>query len=445
VVAAYQMRDIDLYWHILAGEEIASGTPISELGLGWSFAPEPLPWTSTQWLAEVILHYAHSAGGWTAVAALRVVTAIVATAFLAQATLRGRPASLAGLPYLIGLTSIAYASQERPQQATLIGAAILGGVLVSGLVVPRLPRWYLVLPLTVLWANLHGGWILVPFVLGIIALGRILDHGPKDRMAWQSAGLSALALASGALSPAGISGVTAAFRLKEATSLIQEWQGTRPIHVYGILTVLMLLFACLGWARTQKVAVSEVVAFLACLLFSWTAWRNVAPGMVMAAPLVAHRLTQAFPGVRRSEPRWSVPVGIAAAAVLAALSLMSLIGREHLPVGRWPVDLAKQVADLPAGQRVLNDYNAAGLVLFFGGDGTQVGIDGRADRYGAEYAEDYIGLRTLKGEWESLLDQLAPTSALFEEEMAITHVLQAEYGWRVVGQDNGWVLLVPGQ
>ncbi len=120
-----------------------------------------------------------------------------------------------------------------------------------------------------------------------------------------------------------------------------------------------------------------------------------------------------------------------------------LVGREHLPEDDWPVSLAQQIATLPAGQRVLNDYNAAGLVLFFGGPRTQVGIDGRTDRYGAQYIEDYIGLRTLKGDWEAMLERLDPTSALFEEDMAIAHVLQAERGWRVIGRDSGWVLLVP--
>ncbi len=61
----------------------------------------------------------------------------------------------------------------------------------------------------------------------------------------------------------------------------------------------MLFFVCIGWARSQRVALSEILAFFVCLLFSWTAWRNVAPGMVLAAPLVAHRLTVAFPNVRK--------------------------------------------------------------------------------------------------------------------------------------------------
>lgn len=441
-VSASQLQDIDLYWHILAGSQIVSGTPIDGLGTAWSYAPDPNPWTSTQWLSEVILHYLHAWGSWSAVAAFRVVTASVTVAVVAGTTLRGRPAALAGLPYLVALTAIAYASQERPQQATFIGAAVLGGVLSSGLR-GQTPRWYLVVLGTVVWANLHGGWVLVPLVLCVLAVGRAADHGVRDRGGWQLAGLAALTVACGLATPAGFAGVTAAFRFRKAAGAIQEWQLTQPLHIYGLLTALMLLFVCLGWARSQRVPVSEIIAFFVCLVFSWTAWRNVAPGILLAAPLVAHRLTAAFPQVRKAEPRWSVPVGVGAAVLLAVGSLGMLLDREHLPEADWPVSLAQQIATLPAGQRVLNDYNAAGLVLFFGGPRTQVGIDGRTDRYGAQYIEDYIGMRTLKSGWEALLDELDPTSALFEEDMAIAHVLQAERGWRVIGQESGWVLLVP--
>ena len=442
-VAASEIRDIDLFWHLLAGAEIASGTPINSLGKEWSYAPEPRDWTSTQWLAELLLYGVYNWGSWTALAGLRVASAAVAIALLAQTTLRHRPKALAGLPYLVAITAIAYASQERPQQATFIGAAALGGVLTAGLTRSALPRWFVLVPATILWANLHGGWILVPVVMGLIALGRALDHGPTDPTARRSAAYVVLTLTCGLVTPAGLAGVTAAFRLKEATALIQEWQPTQPVHAFGVLTVLMLAFMGVGWARSHAVPASEVAAFFASLLFSWTAWRNVAPGLALAAPLVGFRLTAAFPQVRRSEPGWSVPLGIGSAVLLTLLSLVSLVGREHLPRSSQPIDLARQVGELPAGQRVLNDYNAAGMVLYFGGNGTRVGIDGRADRYGADYIEDYIGIRNLKGEWEELVDRLDPTSALFEEDMAIAHVLETERGWKVLGRENGWVLLAP--
>jgi hypothetical protein len=166
--------------------------------------------------------------------------------------------------------------------------------------------------------------------------------------------------------------------------------------------------------------------------------------MALLAPLAAHRLTLGFPHVGRPEPRWSVPLGIglAVAATVAALGLVAV--KDHLPRNEQPFELAAQIAALPGGQRVLNDYNVAGTVLFFGGQGTQVAIDGRTDRYGATYIEAYTGMLALRGDWQELLEQLDPTAALVHEDAAIGHVLQSERSWQQVGEtENGFLLLVP--
>ena len=75
-----------------------------------------------------------------------------------------------------------FAADARPQQFTLIGSALLGGVLMRGFSTGGLPRWWLTLPSVALWANLHGGWILAPVVLGLIGMRGLLDEGVKSRL-----------------------------------------------------------------------------------------------------------------------------------------------------------------------------------------------------------------------------------------------------------------------
>jgi hypothetical protein len=123
--------------------------------------------------------------------------------------------------------------------------------------------------------------------------------------------------------------------------------------------------------------------------------------------------------------------------------LATLPGRDLLPRAEFPLQLAREVGDLPGAQRVLNDYNVAGLVLYFAGRDDRVAIDGRTDRYGAEYIDDYIGMKSLQGEWEAMLRDLGPTSALLEGDSALAHVLVAERGWTTIGREGNWVLLAP--
>ncbi len=445
-VSMSALRDIDLYWHLLAGAQLRSGVPADSIGLGWSYAPSQREWMSTQWLSELLLYWIHQAGGWAALAGLRVVSAALAIGLVARATLRGRPAAVAGLPFLVAMTAIAYASQERPQQASFIGAAVLGGVLAVGITESRLPRWYLLIPGTILWANLHGGWILVPVVLGLISFGRMLDHGPRDNAGRRALGLTMVTVASGALTPAGLAGVTAPFRVRAAAELIIEWQPTEPTSAIGIFTIAMLVLVGLGWARSDRVPPSEVVAVFACLVFAWIAWRNVAPGLALLAPITAQRLEDAFPRVRAGEPKWSAPVGIGVALALGVMGLVGLVGRDHLPSDKYPVNLVASIAELPPAQRVLNHYPVGGMILYFAGPGVRVGIDGRTDRYGAEYLEAYRSLPFLQGDWEPLLAELDPTSALLQRESALAYYLTEVRGWQQVGEEeSGYVLLLDPQ
>ncbi len=436
-------RDIDLYWHILAGRELLNGVSPDAIGQDWSFAPDAGQWTTTQWLSEVLLAWLADTFGWAGPATFRVLTTAAAIGALAHSTLRGRAKGVAGFPFLITATVIALVSQERPAQFTLIGAAVLGGVLISGHVGQGLPRWWVLLPATTLWAQLHGGWVLVPFVLGLLWFAALLDRGLRDPLAWRSLGLAGLAAVAGCLSPAGLSGLTAPLRFSQATQLIQEWDKVQPMASLGLFSVALLSLLVLGWTASRHLPGSETATALILFGFSWLAWRNLAPGMALLTPLVAHRLVAAFPQVgARPEPGWSRKVGISLATLLTLAGVLVVANKPNLPSDTEPIELARAIAELPAGQQVLNHYNVSGIVLYFGGADTMVAIDGRADRYGSEYISDYVDLLNLTGDWEQLLDELDPTSALIKTDSPLTHVLVTEYGWTQVGEaENGYVLL----
>lgn len=442
LVAKGSFRDVDVYWHVLAGRELASGSSPAEVGSTWSFAPHPLPWVSTQWLGELLFHALYELWGWAAFAVYRTVTAAVVIAILAHTTLRNRPPILAAYPYVIGVVAVAAYAQERTQQATYIGAAALGGVVVAGLVAGRLPRWWVLIPLTIAWANWHGGWILAPAALSLVAVGRWLDHGLGDRVGGRALGLSAAALLAGAVSPAGVSNISAVLRFARATGVIQEWEAVTPTQDIGILSLLLWLVVLVAWSGPGRVPRSEVLATVSLFVFGWMAWRNIVVAMLVLVPLIAHRMDQSYPRFgRRPEPAWSARVGIVLACVLTLLGVVSIPAQPQLPTSTYPYALATRIAAMPEGQRVLNDYNLSGVVLAFGGEGTRVGIDGRTDRYGGQYIQDYTDLALLGGDWQALLDALDPTVALLKEDAPLAHVLVAERGWSELGTENDYVLL----
>lgn len=447
VVANSPLQDVDLYWHLRAARELLAGASPDGLGAQWTFAPERaiFPWVSTQAAAEVVMYAAHDLLPWAGLAMFRLITTALALAVLAWTTLRHRPAALAGFPYLVAALTVALMGQERPQQFTFIGAAVVGAVLVRGLR-GAMPPWWVIVLGTVLWANLHGGWVILPGALILIAFGRLVDHGPSDAPARRATLLAVLSLAAGSLTPAGVRGLVAPLRFSQATEHLIEWQPTQPFSAPGSVTILMLLLLIIGWSQGSTPR-SEYLVALALVLLSWTAWRNMAPALLMLAPVAAQRLSIAYPRAQlRSEPRWSTPVGVGLATIGLVSGIGSITTRDHLPLERWPITLAGQISSMPGSERVLSDYNVSGMVLHFGGPDAAVSVDGRADRYTPDYIEAHESMMDLRGNWQSLLEELDPSLALIEADSALARVLVNERAWMEVGSDAGFVLLeAPGR
>jgi len=446
--ATRPLNDIDLYWHLLIGQEILDGTPVAEAGRGWSFAPVPDTWVTTQWLAEVLFAWLHSMGGFGAMVVYRTVTVVIALAVLAAVTLYRRPARAAVWPYAIAGFSLALTSQERSQQITYILAPLVGWWAMRLWREGRVPRWWVVLPLVVVWANMHGGWLLVPLALLLAAAARALDHGLRDRAILGAAGISALAGVAACISPIGIDNALAVLRFSGSTATIGEWKPVILWDWQALPLILLGLLLVVAWARGRaRPTRGELLLALGLLAFGFQAWRSVTPASLMLAPLVVGTLARALgepdplpAGTRQPMTRVLVGAGIAAALVapLVATTQPVVVPRDI------PVALLSRLADAPQPLKVLNTYNVSGPVLWFGGGPEQVtvGIDGRADRYGAEYIERYTdGLVFARPGWDELFDQLDPDVAVLRVDQPLTGVLVAQRGWTEVAREGSTVLL----
>lgn len=134
-----------------------------------------------------------------------------------------------------------------------------------------------------------------------------------------------------------------------------------------------------------------------------------------------------------------------------AIVALGLVGSLVMAAGQNPVldpgmprTLLHEIASASAPQRVLNTYNVSGPLLWFGGHPPHVtvGIDGRSDRYGSDYADRYAnGLIQGRPGWQSLFDQLEPTCALVGSYEAIGPILVSQRGWIEVDREGGFVLL----
>jgi hypothetical protein len=443
------IRDIDLYWHLLVGQDILAGTPVAQAARGWSFAPVPDTWVSTQWLAEILFARIEEWGGLEAMVWYRTLSTLAAVLVLAAVTLWRRPLRAGVWVFALAGLSLAITVEDRSQQLTFILAPLVGWWAERLWRDGRLPRWWLVLPLVVVWANFHGGWVILPIALGLAALARLVDVGWRDPGVRRALVLALATVGAACISPSGLDNALAARRFNAATSLIIEWQPVNLRDWTSVPLIGMLLLLAVAWARGRaRPSRGELVLVLGLITFSVLAWRNLAPALLMLAPILTGTLARAL-GEPDPTPADSPRPGLLRVSVV--VMVLGMLGALVMAAAQNPVldpgmprTLLAEISAASAPQRVLNTYNVAGPLLWFGGHPPHVtvGIDGRSDRYGSDYTDRYQnGLIQGRPGWQSLFDQLKPTCALIGSQEAIGPILVAQRGWIEVDREGGWVLL----
>ena len=138
----------------------------------WTFTVAGTPWLDQQWLAQVLLSLFHGIGGWELLAVVRAGLVVLALGLLLAAMVElGVKVRIAAILVLVAFLLAAPALALRPQ---LFAIAIFCAFL--WMVTTRWwhPTLYLFMPvLVILWANVHGSFVLVPLILGYALLDDI--------------------------------------------------------------------------------------------------------------------------------------------------------------------------------------------------------------------------------------------------------------------------------
>ena len=167
-------------------------------------------------------------------------------------------------------------------------------------------------------------------------MGLLLDGG-RSPVVWKAIGLTGLAVLAGCVTP---SGLEASPPYSDSRKPLPSWtSGKRssPFSAVGGVSLAMLGLFVIGWSASKSVPRSEALVVLLLFAFTWMAWRNLAPGMALMAPLAAHRLTRGFPGVGSPEPRWSVPAGVACFVALTLAGVVNVSTKPNLPADSQPI------------------------------------------------------------------------------------------------------------
>ena len=195
--------DPDLWGHVLFGRDIVSGraVPIAD---PYAFTGDQ-PWVNHEYLAEVIMFGSYAAGGSAGLIGLKLFLVIgaIGAVVCSLRRLALRPIVQDFIVSLAVLGTFAQTTHVRPQLFSVFLFALLLLLLTEADRGRR--HGLLVVPLVMLlWANLHGGWLVGAGTLGVWVAFGLMDRSLSWRTRGLLAGVGVLSLIATLVNPYGI-------------------------------------------------------------------------------------------------------------------------------------------------------------------------------------------------------------------------------------------------
>ncbi|MCW5695942.1 MAG: hypothetical protein KIS96_04295 [Bauldia sp.] len=439
VAGAALLNDADTYWHVAVGRWIAENATLPTADI-FSATAGGEHWIAKEWLSQLFYAGAYAIGGWPGVVVLAAAACAAAFGLLAHFLRR----HLAVLP-VVALVAVAFVLTAphivaRPHVLALPVMVAFVGAIVAAADRGKAPSFWL-LPLMVLWANLHAGFPFGILIAAGVALDAVVAAAPAERarLALRWGAFIVAALVAGCVTPYGAEPLLVTFRilaLGDALSIIGEWQ-PQDFGSIGVFEVVLLGAIGLALLRGFRLSPVRILLLLGLLHLALSAVRNgellglVAP-LVLAAPLA--RQVPALAGADGSRPVSAVISFAPAAVALVAGGLFAAMqgwtpSRMNTPAA------ALDAIEAAGAERILNDYAFGGYMIF---RGVAPFVDGRTELYGTDFVmrhHEAVTLADLPALF-ALLDENGIEATLLNPRTPAVAYLDRDPGWRRLHADG---------
>jgi hypothetical protein len=475
----------DLFLHLRTGREVLSSFSVPEQD-DYSALARGRPFIAHEWLAGVLfrlIEVTFGELGLDALIVMKVLVALLVAGFLyaAARTLGASPAfAIPPLAFVLILASARFL--ERPHIFTYLMTSVYLWLLARRGAGGRAALWCFV-PLQILWANLHGGFLLGPVVVALAALGAVIEGlarglapgarrtgaderaRPHLREGLRLGGLALVLLAACLINPYGARLLAFPFQLTGSTFMQEIYEWLPPFksafaHTY--MARLYVVWAALGigvlvaaWIRAVRKGVIPPGGIFPALLFgiffalSLKMNRNVTdfalatyPGVAATAAWIAGR------DGRRSLPVapifWMLPI------LLLLAVWFGTQGYDYGPTSHRAVgfglgrDIPVKGADYLEANgikgNIFNTYKSGAYLLYRFYPDVRVAMDSRNDVYGEELYESYKLALGDQVALERLLDRIEAAAIFLEwprpNMTILADMIHRLGGWRPVYFDD---------
>jgi hypothetical protein len=394
----------DLFWHRTLGRAVlqhhARVVPEPSAMAAFSdpaFVPE--------WLWGVVTYGFSRVAPRTGPAILVAILGALAAVLLVRLLRRmsdeigaGAIASVSGLVMAVALIRL----RVRPEAAAiaLVPAFLLGSYAYADAAEkPRARIGAALVTAEILWAQLHGSFVLAPVIFALAASPALIRDARTAARSTHLAVLGGLAL--GLFTSAygfSIFGYILAHAGGDATRHIGDmraptWDAFAPSGwldgayggPYGASFAVLFLASLLGMAAARRVYPRELLLALFGLVLLLVAARFLPFAAMLSAPLAALGLSSLGRLVRpHSAWRWiGALAGLAAPALYAkdVEAQRGPLGKPGLGEGAFPMGAIAFLEKLPPGSNVLTSYDAGAPIGFWLGGRVRTYVDARTPLY----------------------------------------------------------------
>jgi len=469
------LADCDTGWHIRTGEWIATHHWVPSTDL-FSYSKAGAPWFAWEWGSDVLMASLNALGGLRLLVLAAMILISTVFALLYKLALRRSNPMVA-----LGLTAVAAAASSlhflaRPHLFTFLFVLLFWAAL-EQMRNGRERLWkvpYLaILPLaTVVWTNLHGGFVIGVTLIAAYGMGESLRWllGPESgrpeaaRLARRFFIAAVASLASSLLNPYSFrlhvhiaQYLADPFNSEHIMEFLSPSFHMAQAPFFEVMLALGAAAACWNLAHGRY---TEAVLFLLMAHAGLLAIRNIPLFIVVATPTVA----AAAQGFLNRLPEWNVAAWLQRA--VARFNRLAARTAETEAAGRWRLTSAAAMALIaalvyaphppekfraefspkifPAGAlRVLrNDPSSRIFTKDQWGDyliwslNHKVFVDGRSDFYGDEFETKVQDIFNVKSGWEKILSRFRVDTILLPADAPLAGALKESARWRVVYDDQ---------
>ena len=457
-------QDPDFWWHLRIGRWMVDNGRLPSTDI-FTFTVPSHVWTDHEYLTEIAMWLVYSTLG---LQVLIVLFGLITWGgfWMLYRQVHNQPFVIVGVG--LALAAIAGSPIWGPRaQMITFALSCLQLFWIQGYLSGR-SRALRFFPLVmVLWANLHGGWVIAFGWLGVAlaaeGVGWLLDrsnhaHVMHLRFLGLITLLSALAVAA---TPHFLSLYPYPFQTEGSVAqqkLIVEWFSP-DFHQASLRPFEAMMFLVVVGFVLKRPSLYDFLLVTLALFLSLQSVRNIALFIAAATPPMISSLSGYWKQVS-AERGWKltlpprpffaattalVLVVVAFATLLRISSAIGPARQQSMDATTYPVAAADWLAAHPnVGTHMYNQYGWGGYLAyrFYPQPNRRVFIFGEAALMGDPLLNEYEDVQTLQPDWKQVLDKYGVDYVVYNKGGALSNLLATQPDWKIAYQDSVAVIFV---